>query len=170
MKKSYCEIDPNSYDAFYEIDHGDPKGLVEVKDKAINFTWYRSKSNENLTDTREGKGFSFYLARFAYYDKYKIIDNDLAKDKNNTGILSMIEFDKKVMIVINVKLDENEKIHIVSAYYTSDPKLIKEYNVNKAIMKRIEEAISLRTDEELQRLKENIERRQRYIDELEKKV
>ena len=172
--KSYCETNPNSYEAFYEIDPGDPKELVEVKDKALTFTWYRGKSNENLTVTREGKeGFSFYLARFAYYDRDKIIDNDLATDKNCTGIIGMVEkTNDKLMIVINVKQDDDDmyKIHIVSAYYTYEPKIIKQYLVQKKQNERIREAIAMQTDEELARLHENIERRQRYLESLNMKL
>jgi hypothetical protein len=102
---SYCQTDPDSYEAYYLEDPGDPNGLVVVKDDVLTFTWYREKSNENLIDTRDNKkGFSFYFARGVYYDEYKIKDNDLASDKRNTGILGMVdELDKKVMIVINVK-------------------------------------------------------------------
>ena len=170
MEKSYCETDPDSYEAYYEPDPGDPKGLVEVKDKALTFTWYRGKSNENLTDTREGKeGFSFYLARHAYYDIDRIIDNSLATDKNCTGIIGIVEkSDNKLMIVINVKPDEDDdyKIHIVSAYYTYEPKIIKQYNIQKKQNERIREAIAFQTDDELARLHENIERRNRYIESL----
>ena len=172
-EKSYCntDTDPDSYKAFYELDPGDLDELVEVNDEHYTFTWYRGKSNDNLKDTRHGKeGFSFYLARHVYHDRYRIYDSSLSSDINNIGVIGLVEGDKKEMIVINVRPSEDEPwiIHIVSAYYTSNPRLIKDYRINKAQIKLTEKAIEKMSDEKIKRLRENIERRQKYLDSFKK--
>jgi len=165
---SYSKTNPDSYDAFYKPDPGEPDELVEIKDDFLTFTWERKKSNENLIDQREGKGFSFYLARHAYYDKYKLPKDSLAYDKKNTGMVAQIQLDKKYTIVINVKpnLNTPKKIHIVSAYYTDSPTLIDEYEAHKAQMIAIEKAIERRSNEKIKKIGENIIRRQEYLDNL----
>lgn len=167
-KLSYSKTDPDSYDAFFESDPGDPNELVEIKDEFLTFTWDRKKSNENLIDPIGGKGFSFYLARHAYYDKYKLPKDSLASDKKNTGMVAQIQLDKNYMIVINVKPDFNtpKKIHIVSAYYTDSSSLIEEYEAHKVQMIAIEKAIERRSNEKIKKIGENIRLRQEFLDSL----
>jgi len=173
MEKTFCKTDPDSYEAYYEPDHGDPNELVEVNDDVYTFTWNRGKSNDNLTDTGEGKGFSFYLARRAYYDRYRLIDQRLATDINNTGILGRVDTDPKLMIVINLEEDfsnDDNRIHIISAYYTDNPKLIKKYENHKRFIIKLDEASKkfYEDKEKVKRLRENIEKRQKYIEELQR--
>ena len=128
--------------AFFEIEPGNPNEEVTVKDGNLTFVWNRGKSNENITDTRSGKeGFSFYYARYAFKDKFKVFDSSLASDPKNEGILGTVPNGSRVMIVINVKADALEKgvIRIVSAYFTSNPRLIDMYNHRKALKMRYKE-------------------------------
>jgi len=67
----------NSYDALWNKEEGKDKHpsqqivvtdyIKETQDTFI-FIWHRHKSNLNITDCGEGKGYSFYRARLAIYD------------------------------------------------------------------------------------------------------
>ena len=60
--------------AWYEVDTTGPENEDVV---CGNFVWHREKSNKNIKDTGDGKGFSFYLARYAFEDPYSVeIEND----------------------------------------------------------------------------------------------
>lgn len=144
----------DSIDAYYSVEDGDPNMDVTVKEGIWTFMWHRKKSNENVTR----KGFSFYLARHAFKDKYKIIDFALATDPKTTGILAVIPNDKKVMIVINAISDQLEKgiIRIVSASYVENQKLIDRYNFSKKIKIKYESMQP--SDAEIERLAERIKK------------
>jgi len=131
----------NSEAAFFEIEPGNPNEDVVVKDGRLTFVWNREKSNSNITDSRSGKGFSFYFARHAFKDEFKLLYPGLASDPKNQGILGTVSGDRKVMIVINVKTDDLRKgvVRIVSAYYTNNQKLINYYNDNKIMKTKFEE-------------------------------
>ena len=51
--------------AWYELDTTGPENEDVV---CGNFVWQREKSNKNIEDTGDGKGFSFYLARYVFED------------------------------------------------------------------------------------------------------
>ena len=60
--------------AWFEIDTTGPESEDVI---CGNFVWHREKSNRNITDTGDGKGFSFYLARYVFEDPYVVeIEND----------------------------------------------------------------------------------------------
>jgi len=144
-KKNY-----NSIEAYYEPEPGNPDEDVTVKDGKHTFMWRRRKSNENIAN----HGFSFYLARHVFKDKYKIFDDDLANDNKNTGVYGIVEGDKKVMLVIHAQSEYLEKgiARIVSAYYTSDQNLIKNYEKIKGYRRKSESLMP--DDDELKSLKE----------------
>ena len=128
--------DKDSEEAFYEIETGNPDEEISVKDGKFSFVWHRKKSNSNVKE----KGFSFYYARHAYKDKYKLIDPDFASDSKNTGILGMIPGNTNKMILIYAQTDYLERgiTRIVSAYYTTNRRLIAKYDSIKTIRKRHE--------------------------------
>ena len=62
---------------------------------------------------------------------------DLAHDTNNTAILGTIETeDEQVMLVIQTKNENNDKIRIVSAYYETREKIELEYYKRAFNMKK----------------------------------
>jgi uncharacterized DUF497 family protein len=131
--------------ACFEKESGDPDEYVIVNDDLFTFKWRRGKSNENVNDTGTGKrGFSFYFARYVFYDKYSYDDETLATNNNYTGHFGIIPGDEKEekFIVINT-IEEDSNILIISAYYADDPKYqkyIERYNRQKKRMQKYEEA------------------------------
>jgi len=132
--------DKDSHEAYYDIDLGSPDGIVTIKDGKIPYKWQRKISNENIIQ----KGFSFYLARYAFGDKYNIFDFDLGSDPKNTGILGMSSEDTKKLILIyvdNIALNKGI-IYIVSASYVTNEKLIERYNNTKRMQIFFEDKMS----------------------------
>ncbi len=134
-RKSLSETDESepyedSYEAYYEKDKTGPENEDVICGK---FVWNRKKSNENITDTSDGKGFSFYLARHAFDDKFKVTIKDKTNEKNKQT-LGVVAGDEKLMVVVNVKT-EGDKIRIISAWKTEDfsryAKLYYDTNKNK---------------------------------------
>ena len=161
MLKETERKDKDSREAYYDIEAGNPDEDVTVRDGKRVFTWRRRKSNENITD----KGFSFYLARRVFMDSNKIFDDGLATDPKNTGIYGMVKGDTKVMVVINAVTDLLDKgiIRIVSAYYTTNQKLVQKYHRVKKFREIIDSTMS--ADEENEVLDEYIKK---IIEEREK--
>jgi len=128
--------DKDSEGAYYEIDPGNQNDEVVVKDGKALSTWLRQRSNENVI-----QGFSFYYARHVFKDKYFILDEDLAPDPDNTGILGVIPESKNVMILAHVQTDYLDKgiTKIVSAHYVTDQNLIEKYEKIKMYHKKFEE-------------------------------
>jgi uncharacterized DUF497 family protein len=131
----------DSDQACFEKELGNHKEDVTVIDKYNNknfvFKWQRGKSNENIDDIGIGKrGFSFYLARYVFFDPYFLEDEALATDEKNTGIIGIIPGDKKEekIIVINAIEENSGAIRIISAYYADNlkyQKYIDKYNRKK---------------------------------------
>jgi hypothetical protein len=129
----------NSRDAFFEKEEGDEDVDVEITDrvsgttKILNFVWNRGKSNRNTIDTGDGKfGFSFYYARYAYADPYKLKCPDLASDKHNIAYLARIrrEDDEEYpFLVVQAKPEPHTKgkLRIITAYYKQDAPSILRY-------------------------------------------
>jgi len=107
------KLDPNSIEAWYDEDKTGPDSdIVRVG----NFTWHREKSNENVKDNRDGKGISFFFARYACLDEnkktvpqengrnkvvgkinedvYSVIDTQDDRDSGLTRIISAWKVDK----------------------------------------------------------------------------
>ena len=113
--------------AWYEVDTTGPENEDVV---CGNFVWHREKSNKNIKDTGDGKGFSFYLARYVFEDPYSVeIENETNPENDKTlGIVA----ENNVMVVINAKI-ENDKIRIISAWEAlPQSKYTTIYNKHKA--------------------------------------
>lgn len=100
------------YNKFYETEDGNPNEDVEYE----NFIWNRKKSNDNITDTRDGKGFSFYYAAQVWRDD----DHCTIKNKNNKehpdyDVTLGLVATENIVVVVNTK-QENGKTRIVSAW------------------------------------------------------
>ena len=122
--KDYTGGDSNSELAYFSKDISGPENEdVFVED----FVWNRGKSNENLTNMRQGKGFSFYYARHAFEDEDCLHIFDI-ENLDNTKSLGIIF--EKVVIVINC-INENNKIRIISAWEDNDTILSDIYWKNK---------------------------------------
>lgn len=113
--------------AWYEVDTTGPENEDVV---CGNFVWHREKSNKNIKDTGDGKGFSFFLARYVFEDPYSVeIENETNPENDKTlGIVA----ENNVMVVINAKI-ENDKIRIISAWEAlPQSKYTTIYNKHKA--------------------------------------
>ena len=100
------------YEKFYEPEEGEPNEDVYYE----NFVWNRKKSNDNIKDTGDGKGFSFYYAAQVWKDD----DHYTIKDKNNkehpdNNITLGLVTTENIVVVVNAEL-ENGKIRIISAW------------------------------------------------------
>ena len=117
--------------AWYGLDTTGPESEDVV---CGNFVWHREKSNNNLKDTGDGKGFSFYLARYVFDDPYSVeIENETHPENDKTlGVV----LENKVMVVVNAKV-ENDKIRIISAWEASaknDVEHYKMYEIHRKII------------------------------------
>ena len=117
--------------AWYGLDTTRPESEDVV---CGNFVWHREKSNNNLKDTGDGKGFSFYLARYVFDDPYSVeIENETHPENDKTlGVV----LENKVMVVVNAKV-ENDKIRIISAWEASaknDVEHYKMYEIHRRII------------------------------------
>ena len=105
----YTGGNPNSQEAFFSKD---VSGLENEDVIVGDFIWNRGKSNENIIDTGDGKGFSFYYARHVFSDNDNI---DVYNEQNPDNFKTLGIIDKNVMVVINCET-ENERIRIISAW------------------------------------------------------
>ena len=127
--------------AWYELDTTGPENEDVV---CGNFVWHREKSNKNIKDTGDGKGFSFYLARYVFEDPYSVeIENETNPENDKTlGIVA----ENNVMVVINAKV-ENDKIRIISAWEAlPQSKYTSIYNKHKAKKQLLENKFSKKTE------------------------
>jgi len=114
IKKEIIEnttLDPDSPEAWYEKDN---TGLDSDIVRVGNFTWHREKSNENVTDTREGKGFSFFYARYAFSDK-----NRRTVTQSNGNNRTIAKISDLVYTVIDTQ-DDRDLTRIISAWMIED--------------------------------------------------
>jgi uncharacterized DUF497 family protein len=137
----------DSYEALYDVERGDPNHHIEVIDRIVGtttllrFIWNRKKSNENFKDRGDGKGFSFYFARYAYRDRNKVECPELARDPANTSYLALIEKDgEDILFVVQAKkIDTQGRIRIVSAYHRNDGRAWSIYHRNAMKQKGIQD-------------------------------
>jgi hypothetical protein len=123
---------------------------VEVKDSFGFYTWHRKKSNDNVRGKIEnGKGFSFFFARYAYFDKFKYRDESCVTniDPKYSSILATVPFNKisyfdsiKNDRSIMKKLDPSNSVlliidtngtDIISATYTEKEEYLWSYIENR---------------------------------------
>ena len=127
--------------AWYEVDTTGPENEDVV---CGNFVWHREKSNKNIKDTGDGKGFSFYLARYVFEDPYSVeIENETNPENDKTlGIVA----ENNVMVVINAKI-ENDKIRIISAWEAlPQSKYTTIYNKHKTKKQLLENKFSKKSE------------------------
>ena len=95
-EKVYKGGNPDSLAAWIYTDKSPTQNRrVLLDDKYENFEWDQNKSNmavKGISDTGsgDGKGFSFYFARYGYHDNYKYRDDTLSTNpfKNYPGFLA----------------------------------------------------------------------------------
>jgi hypothetical protein len=103
----------DSDEAYFEKEPGDPNEYVIVNDDLFTFKWQRSKSNENINDTMTGRRcFSFYFARYVFFDPNFYVDEELATDERNTGIIGIIPGDSKEREMRNISVQLRGEILI----------------------------------------------------------
>jgi uncharacterized DUF497 family protein len=114
-------VNPNSENAYYEKDVSGPENEdVHINDGKIHFVWNRGKSNENISNTGDGKGFSFYLARHVYKDPnvlYIDCSEGNTDNEDRTRVVGIIPGDEKTMSVIDIVNEDNNSKRIISANY-----------------------------------------------------
>jgi uncharacterized DUF497 family protein len=117
--KRILKITPfeDTKEAWFEKDIAGP----ENEDVHIDrFVWNRKKSNDNITDTKDGNGFSFYYARCVFNDKFLIEAFNENNPENEKSIGIVPEGNQKVMVVINTSEGEDGLIRIISAWEVDD--------------------------------------------------
>jgi len=108
--KEYEGGDPDSKEAFFARDISGSEDEDVVVD---DFVWHRKKSNENLTDTGQGKGHSFYLSRHVFDDDfYNYVPNP--QNPENSKVLGIVF--EKVMVVIEFEEDDGDTKRIISSW------------------------------------------------------
>jgi hypothetical protein len=165
MKQKYKYKD--SEQAYFGKESGDPNEIVKVIDedngKIFFYSWERGKSNKNIDDTSfRKKGFSFYLARYVFFDEYFYFDDELAENENYTGTIGVIFGDKnqEELIIINTE-DISGVTVIISAYYADDPKydiFVKKYWKRREKMRKIRENMLVLSKEKLLHLQKLTEK------------
>jgi hypothetical protein len=148
----YDGTNQNTLHAWIRVDTPKKENVeIEVKDNFGSYSWYRQKSNDNVRgEVKDGKGFSFFFARYAYLDDYLYEDESFAtgNDLNRSAFLAAIPFksisnfksiknDKSiakkldppntVMLVINI-----DNTRIISATYTGKDEYFLPYIENRA--------------------------------------
>jgi len=152
--KVYKGDNPNSlYAWFFDDISPTQNGRIFLKDKYENYEWEQGKSNQNIKEfsskgSGNGKGFSFYFARYAYND-LSLLRNTSLSTSGHSGLLASIYTDflnkyaessklpsklnskKRILLVIDDEQNDS-KITIVSAYYTVKKELLEMYTDNIA--------------------------------------
>ncbi|MDR0556369.1 MAG: hypothetical protein LBG43_00650 [Treponema sp.] len=141
----------NTLDAWIRVDAPEEENIdVNIKDENGSHVWHRKKSNDNVRGkVEDGKGFSFFFARYAYLDKLKYNDESLVKNPNPNykAFTSSIPFkilryfdeiknDKRIMSRLDPKnevlLVIYEDNRIISATYTKDEAVLLNYIKNRS--------------------------------------
>ena len=130
---------------------------IKVEDNHGSYCWYRKNSNDNVRgDIAKGKGFSLFLARYAYLDNFKYQYVSFNEDINSSipFLLASIPFrfftdfdsiknDNRLVKILTpsnsiLLLIGTDSENIVSAVYTNKEEYILAYIENKA--KKLTEA------------------------------
>ena len=126
---------------------------IKVYDNYGRYEWQRDKSNENVRgDIKDGKGFSFFFARYAYLDSSPYEDESFVTNndnnynvflarisfnslcgfetlKNNKNLTKKLTPTNSVLLIINMKENSNR---IISATYTNNEKYVLNYMIYQA--------------------------------------
>jgi len=145
----FIRPDPDSEEAYFELEEPDEHINVGASYNGLQFVWDRKKSNQNLNDHL----FSHYLTRRVYNDKYRIINGkkvgrdivNIKTDAGNTGLLCAYDlrvFDPNINeednivsdVVVIVRQDtlQNGRIRLISCYPTNNRLYIRWYLKNKS--------------------------------------
>ena len=123
---------PDSREAYFSVDVSGPENEDVIVDR---FIWNRKKSNENLSDPRQGKGFSFYLARHVFDDDFNC---DVYNEQNPDNVKKLGIVYRNVVVVIYFEF-EDDKIRIISSWEEEeDSTLSKIYWRNRYKIERQE--------------------------------
>ena len=148
----------NSLAAWVMVDTPDYEHQnIKVEDNHGSYYWYRKNSNDNVRgDIKKGKGFSFFLARYAYLDNFKYQYVSFTADlnpsypfllasipfrfftdfdfiKNDNRLLKILTPSNSVLLLI-----ETDSQNILSSSYTNMEEYLLAYIENKA--KKLTEA------------------------------
>jgi hypothetical protein len=172
----------NSLDAWIREDTPEKENVkINVQDNFGFYTWDREKSNDNIRGgIKDGKGFSFFFARYAYSDEFKLIDESCVTRGNPDyssfsasipfGKILQLEVIKKdpnlgkrldpanfVLLIINIP-SKKEKTTIISATYTNKEEILLPYieNRSKILIEKHDEEEKL-TENGQKWLKERLE-------------
>jgi hypothetical protein len=148
---TYNGTNQNTISAWIRIDTPEKENIeVEVKDNFGSYSWHRQKSNDNVKGKIEdGKGFSFFFARYAYFDKFIYEDESFSTstDLNHSAILAVVPFkniisfnkdiinDENIMkklhpsnaVLLLINTQENKNTKIISATYTEKKEYLIPY-------------------------------------------
>jgi hypothetical protein len=112
-KEPFKNGDPNSENAWFRIDESNTvNGRIFID----NFEWERVKSNENVKGKlKDGKGFSFYFARYAYKDQMLLRDSSFSKNGHDAiaARIFLSDLKKYTTQSISTKIDHTHSILLV---------------------------------------------------------
>jgi hypothetical protein len=141
----------NTLGAWIKVDTPENKNIrINVKDNFGSYIWHRKKSNDNIRGkVEDGKGFSFFFARYAYSDEFKYEDESYVTNSNSSysSFLATVPFkniigfssiknDKSIMKKLNpsnsvLLVINTNNIEIISATYTKKEEYINAYLENR---------------------------------------
>jgi hypothetical protein len=177
----YDGTNQNTLSAWIREDTSEEENVrVNVKDNFGSYTWDRKKSNKNVRGkVEDGKGFSFFFARYAYSDEFKYIDESYVTNDNPNyssffasvpfGKITQLETIKKdpdimkrldpansVLLVIDIPSSKENTV-LISATYTNKKEILVSYiqNASKILVER--HAKEQRMSENRNWLKEKLE-------------
>jgi hypothetical protein len=151
----------NTLSAWIRIDTPEAENeRIEVRDSYGNHAWHRGKSNDNVRGkVRDGKGFSFFFARYAYSDSFRYEDESYSTNSDPTysAFLATVPFgnilgfdrikkDKSIMKILNpsnavLLLIDINSTDIISATYTK-----KKDHLDAYIQNRVEKMMEKQND------------------------
>jgi hypothetical protein len=182
-KEPFKNGDPNSQQAWLRIDESDTKdGRIYLE----KFEWEQDKSNENVRGKLEdGKGFSFYFARYAYLDPSLLRNSEFSKG-GCSGVAASIEIeilmkylkksetlspkvdpDARVLLVIDEDL-KGSNTEIISATFMTSGWEFEEYKAYRREMMR--DAYAQVYDKKIKKIQEESTLMRKIIEELDEEI
>jgi len=149
----YDGTNQHTLDAWIRIDTPEKESeRVYVNDDYGNNNWHREKSNNNVRgEIIDGKGFSFFFARYGYSDKFLYRDESFVTNDNPlySSCLASVPFEYIVHLdfikndrnlnrllapknAVLLILDIESTGDIISATYTKDEEKYLSYIENRA--------------------------------------
>ena len=149
----YDGTNQHTLNAWIRIDTPEKENeRVNVSDDFGTNNWHRLKSNENVKGKiSDGKGFSFFFARYAFFDKYKYRDESFVTNTNldyssflasvpfeNIEHFDFIKNDRNICKILAPKnsilltIDIESTGDIISASYSKKEEHLLAYIENRA--------------------------------------